>query len=68
MFLPGWDYNVLVSIGWGGAASWVQPLEARRMRPTEQAGRPAMARMPDRIGREAAGSWKWRFSPLCGRR
>ncbi|WP_434598207.1 hypothetical protein [Streptomyces sp. A5-4] len=21
MFLPGWDYNVLVGIGWGGAAS-----------------------------------------------
>ncbi|MFC9079749.1 transposase, partial [Streptomyces sp. NPDC057062] len=35
MFLPGWDYSVLVGIGWG-ATSWVQPLEARRVRPTEQ--------------------------------
>ncbi|WP_433855205.1 hypothetical protein [Streptomyces kronopolitis] len=23
IFLPGWHYNVLVGIGWGGGASWV---------------------------------------------
>lgn len=42
MDLPGWDYNVLVGIGWSGAVSWVEPLEARRMRPTEQAGEVAL--------------------------
>ncbi|MGI5510729.1 transposase [Streptomyces sp. CA-106131] len=41
MFLPGWDYSILVGIGWG-ATSWVQPLEARRVRPTEQAGEVAL--------------------------
>ncbi|MET7930227.1 NF041680 family putative transposase [Streptomyces sp. NPDC005349] len=34
VFLPGWNFSVLVGVGWG-ASSWVQPLEARRLRPTE---------------------------------
>ncbi|MER6367076.1 hypothetical protein ABT255_01630 [Streptomyces mirabilis] len=39
---PGWDYNVLVGISWGGTASWVEPLKAWRMRSTEQAGEVAL--------------------------
>ena len=33
-YLPGWPYSVLVGIGWG-SSSWVDPIEARRIRPDE---------------------------------
>lgn len=33
-FLPGWNFSVLVGVEWG-ASSWVSPIEARRLRPTE---------------------------------
>jgi hypothetical protein len=33
-YLPGWPYSVLVGIAWG-ASSWVDPIEARRIRPEE---------------------------------
>jgi hypothetical protein len=33
VFLPGWNFSVLVGIGWG-ASSWVDPIEARRLRAT----------------------------------
>jgi hypothetical protein len=33
-YLPGWPYSVLVGVGWG-SASWVDPIEARRIRPGE---------------------------------
>jgi len=32
--LPGWNYSILVGVGWGGS-SWVDPLDARRLRPGE---------------------------------
>jgi hypothetical protein len=31
-FLPGWPYSIVVGVGWG-ASSWVDPIEARRVRP-----------------------------------
>lgn len=34
VFLPGWSYSILVGIGWG-ANSWVDPVEARRVLPTD---------------------------------
>jgi hypothetical protein len=34
VFLPGWSYSVVVGIGWG-ASSWVDPIEARRVEPTD---------------------------------
>jgi hypothetical protein len=34
VFLPGWSYSILVGIGWG-ASSWVDPVEARRLLPTD---------------------------------
>ena len=34
-WLPGWAYRVLVGIGWG-SSSWVDPVEARRLRPGEE--------------------------------
>ncbi|MFD9286710.1 transposase, partial [Streptomyces mirabilis] len=36
VFLPGWNYSILTGIGWG-ATSWVEPIAAQRLRPTEQA-------------------------------
>jgi hypothetical protein len=34
-WLPGWPCSVLVGIGWG-SSSWVDPIEARRLRPGEE--------------------------------
>jgi DDE superfamily endonuclease len=34
-WLPGWPYSLLVGIGWG-STSWVDPIEARRLRPGEE--------------------------------
>jgi hypothetical protein len=34
-FLPGWPYSLLVGVQWG-ASSWVDPVEARRIRPGEE--------------------------------
>lgn len=33
-FLPGWPYSLLVGVQWG-SSSWVDPIEARRIRPGE---------------------------------
>jgi hypothetical protein len=33
-FLPGWPYSLLVGVQWG-SSSWVDPIEARRLRPGE---------------------------------
>ncbi len=33
-FLPGWPYSLLVGVQWG-ASSWVDPIQARRIRPGE---------------------------------
>ncbi len=35
VFLPGWSYSVVVGIGWG-TSSWVDPLQARRLLPTDE--------------------------------
>jgi hypothetical protein len=40
-WLPGWPYSLLVGIQWG-SSSWVDPIEARRLRP----GEPARQRRP----------------------
>ena len=34
-WLPGWPYSLLVGIQWG-SSSWVDPIEARRLRPGEE--------------------------------
>jgi DDE superfamily endonuclease len=34
VFLPGWSYSVMVAIAWG-SSSWVDPLEARRLKPAD---------------------------------
>ncbi|WP_433411367.1 transposase [Microtetraspora malaysiensis] len=34
-FLPGWPYSLLVGVQWGDS-SWVDPIEARRLRPGEE--------------------------------
>lgn len=33
-FLPGWPYSIIVGVGWG-SSSWVDPIEARRIRPDD---------------------------------
>lgn len=33
-YLPGWPYSLVVGVGWG-ASSWVDPIDARRIRPHE---------------------------------
>jgi len=33
-FLPGWPYSLLVGIQWG-SSSWIDPIEARRIRPDD---------------------------------
>lgn len=44
VFLPGWNFSVLAGIGWG-ASSWVDPIEARRLRPTEHHTEVALAQV-----------------------
>ena len=34
VFLPGWNYSVVVGVDWG-ASSWVTPVEARRVTPDD---------------------------------
>ncbi|MBB4942772.1 hypothetical protein FHR32_007172 [Streptosporangium album] len=34
-FLPGWPYSLLVGVQWGDS-SWVDPIEARRLRPSQE--------------------------------
>src|SRR6266542_4089044 len=34
-WLPGWPYSLLVGIQWG-SSSWVDPIEARRLKPGEE--------------------------------
>ncbi|WP_239394949.1 transposase [Frankia sp. CiP3] len=58
VFLPGWPSSVLVGIGWG-ASSWVDPVEARRIRPTDShtvvtvAGHAGRGQRPQRAGPRA---------------
>jgi hypothetical protein len=33
-FLPGWPYSIVVGVGWG-SSSWVDAIEARRIRPDD---------------------------------
>jgi hypothetical protein len=33
-YLPGWPHSLVVGVGWG-SSSWVDPIEARRIRPHE---------------------------------
>jgi DDE superfamily endonuclease len=34
-WLPGWPYSLMVGVQWG-SSSWVDPIEARRLRPGEE--------------------------------
>jgi hypothetical protein len=57
VFLPGWNFSVLVGIGWG-ASSWVDPIEARRLRPTEHHTEVALAQVRALLGDlRATGRW-----------
>ena len=56
-FLPGWNFNVLVGVDWG-SSSWVAPVEARRLRPTENHTEVACAQVRDlHTDLRATGRW-----------
>ena len=46
VFLPGWNYSILVGIGWG-ASSWVDPVAARRLLPTDDHTEVTLAQIRD---------------------
>lgn len=57
VFLPGWNFSVLVGIGWG-ASSWVDPIEARRLRPTEHHTEVALTQVRNLLtDLRATGRW-----------
>jgi hypothetical protein len=58
VFLPGWNFSVLVGIGWG-ASSWVDPIEARRLRPTEHHTEVALTQVRNLLtDLRATGRWE----------
>src|SRR5262249_33743707 len=46
VFLPGWNYSILVGIGWG-ASSWGDPVAARRLLPTDDHTEVTLAQIRD---------------------
>lgn len=59
-FLPGWPYSLLVAVQWG-SSSWVDPIEARRIRPGQEHTDVTISQITDLLsdlqatGRLAAG-------------
>jgi hypothetical protein len=53
VFLPGWSYSLLVGISWG-ASSWVDPVEARRLLPTDDHTQVTLAQIRDLLADLAA--------------
>ena len=53
VFLPGWSYSVLVGIGWG-TSSWVDPVEARRLTPSDDHTEVTLAQIRDLLADLAA--------------
>jgi hypothetical protein len=56
-FLPGWNYSIVVGVGWG-ASSWVDPVEARRLRPGDDHTEVTLGQPPP-AGRRAAPRPRW---------
>ena len=59
-YLPGWPLSVLVGVHWG-SSSWVDAIEARRLRPGEDHAGATVAQVSDLLGlpgrhREVAAS------------
>jgi hypothetical protein len=52
-YLPGWPLSVLVGVGWG-SSSWVDAIEARRLRPGEDHVDATVAQVTDLLGDLAA--------------
>lgn len=48
-FLPGWPYSLLVGVQWG-SCSWVDPIEARRIRPGQDHTDVTIAQITDLLG------------------
>lgn len=48
-FLPGWPYSLLVAVQWG-SSSWVDPIEARRIRPGQEHTDVTIAQITDLLG------------------
>jgi hypothetical protein len=54
-FLPGFDYSLVVGVGWG-ACSWVSPVEARRVAPGDDHTALTVAQVRDVLADLAATS------------
>jgi hypothetical protein len=48
-FLPGWPYSLLVAVQWG-SSSWVDPIEARRIRPGQEHTDVTISQITDLLG------------------
>ncbi len=57
-YLPGWPLSVLVGVQWG-SSSWVDAIEARRLRPGEDHAGATVAQITDLLG-DLAATGKWR--------
>lgn len=53
VYLPGWPYSLLVALRWGRSC-WVDPVAARRIRPTEDATQVTLAQVTDLLADLAA--------------
>ncbi len=60
-YLPGWPLSVLVGVGWG-SSSWVDAIEARRLRPGEDHVDATVAQVTDLLGDLAATSGSSRLT------
>lgn len=57
VFLPGWSYSLLVGVQWG-SSSWVDPIQARRIRPGQDHTEVTVGQVVDLLG-DLAATRKW---------
>jgi len=57
-YLPGWPLSVLAGVHWG-SSSWVDAIEARRLRPGEDHADATVQQITDLLG-DLAATGKWR--------
>jgi hypothetical protein len=53
VYLPGWHYSLLVGLQWGNS-SWVDPVQARRIRPSEDPTEVTITQVTDLLADLAA--------------
>ncbi|MGH9259549.1 MAG: transposase [Acidimicrobiales bacterium] len=62
VFLPGWSYSIMVGLSWG-TSSWVDPVEARRLLPTDDHTEVTLAQIRDLLADLAATDKQAQHTP-----